>query len=597
MGIDAIIVLCIIVIAVFFFVTEKLPVDLVGLLILVSLVVTGVLTPEEGVKGFSNPATLTVAAMFVLSGALFKTGAVNAIGPRLAEIIKWNYTFGLVTMMVAVAVISAFINNTPVVAVFIPIIIQAAEASKHSPSKFLIPLSYATIFGGTCTLIGTSTNILVSGIAVQSGLPGLSMFSFAPMGVIFVFIGIAYMAFWGKKLLPDREREQNLTKKFGMRDYLSEIVLLEGAKSVGRKIMDSTLVKELELDIIEIRRDGSTFILPPLDMVLEVGDHLKVRCDVEKIKALKDRIMVQVKPRIKLVNDELNSPNTTLVELVISANSEFEGKTLNEVEFKRKYRAVALAIKTREEILHEKLTDVVLKAGDVLLAEVKKHRLEEFKKLEFRKETPFIIISEEGIINYDRKRFWLVAAIIIGVVITAVFDLLPIMISSLGAVCLLVLTKSFTMREVYNSIDWKVIFLLAGALSLGVAMENAGVANMLALDLVKYLGGYGPVFILSALYLVTVILTELMSNNATAALIVPVAITTAKTLGLDPTPFIMAVAFAASASFMTPVGYQTNTMVYGAGGYKFKDFTKAGALLTVLFWLAATFLIPIIYPF
>lgn len=594
---DALIVLGVIIVAVFLFATEKLPIDLVGLLILVVLVVSGVLTPDEGVRGFSNQATLTVAAMFVLSAALFKTGGVNLIGPRLAQLIKYNSTLGLAAMMISVAIISAFINNTPVVAVFIPVIIKAAEASKHSPSKFLIPLSYATIFGGTCTLIGTSTNILVSGIAVQSGLPALTMFDFAPMGLVFLVVGILYMVFVGRHLLPESRQEQSLTKKFGMRDYLTEIVLLEGAKSVGKKIMDSPLVKELELDIIEIRRKDNTFILPPMDMVLEADDQLKVRCNVEKIKALKDRIMVQVKPRIRLADDLLNSNNTSLVELVITANSEFEGKTLNQVEFKRKYRAVALAIKSREEILHEKLSDVVLKAGDVLLAEVKKHRLEEFKKLEYRKETPFIIITEEGVINYDRNRFFLVSAIITLVVFTAALEIVPIMIGALGAVALLVLTRSLSMKEVYEAIDWKVIFLLAGALSLGVAMEKAGVAEMMAKTLLKHVGVYGPIFIISGLYFITSLLTEMMSNNATAALIAPVAIVTAESLGLSPMPFLMAVTFAASASFMTPVGYQTNTMIYTAGGYKFKDFLKTGTFLNLLFWLVATFVIPLIYPF
>lgn len=597
MSFEVLVVIFVVAGAVILFVTEKLPIDLVAILIMIVLTCTGVLTPEEGVQGFSNPATITVAAMFVLSAALFKTGGVNMLGPKLAELIKKNYILGLATMMISVAVISAFVNNTPVVAVFIPIIMKAAHATKNSPSKFLIPLSYATIFGGTCTLIGTSTNILVSGVAIQNGLPPLTMFQFTPLGLIFLLAGTLYMVLIGRRLLPDRKPETDLRQKFGVRDYLTEIVLLKKASSAGKKIMDSPLVKELELDIIEIKRSTQNFILPPLDFVLQEGDRLKVRCNVDKIKDLKDRIKIHVNPRIMLGEESLTGNKTALVELVITANSEFEGKTLHEVEFKRKYRAIALAIKHRDEIVHERLSDVILRAGDVLLAEVKKHRLEELKKLEYKKESPFIIISEEGIVDYNPKRFILVLAIIAGVVASAALNLVPIMIGALTAVGLLVLTRSLKMVDVYEAIDWKVIFLLAGALSLGLAMEKSGVAGLMASGIVNNLGSSGPIIVLAGIYFITSILTEMMSNNAAAALVAPVAIYTADTLDLNPLPFLMAVAFAASASFMTPVGYQTNTMIYTAGQYKFFDFTRTGFWLNLLFWLLAVIFIPIIYPF
>lgn len=595
---DAIIVFAVIIAAVILFVTEKLSVDLIGLLIMVTLGLTGVLEGSEVVQGFSNEATVTVAAMFIISAAMFKTGGVNIIGPRLAQLIKHNYVLGMIAMMLVVAAISAFINNTPVVAVFIPIVIHAANTNKHSPSKLLMPLSYAAIMGGTCTLIGTSTNILVSGIAVRSGITGLSMFDFLPLGLVFLVTGILYMLLIGQHLLPDRDGDKSLAARFGVRDYLTDIVFLPEGKYIGKRIMDTSLVKDVELDVIELRRNGQSFILPPMDMILQPHDTIKVRCDVEKIKALKDKIMIQESPAFNMAdNYSLGNENTTLVELIITANSEFEGKTLGEVEFKRKYRAVALAIKSREEIVHQRLSNVVLKPGDVLLAEVKKHRLEDFRNQEVRKENPFIILSEDKILTYDAKKFWMVTGIVATAVALAAFNIVPIMVGAVSAVGFLVLFRNLSMKEVYEAIDWKVIFLLAGALSLGVAMEKTGVADMVAKTLVKYLGDMGPIFIVSGLYILTSILTEMMSNNATAALLAPVAIVTAKAMEVSPIPFLMTIAFGASASFMTPVGYQTNTMIYTAGEYKFTDFLRVGSLLNFIFWILGTFLIPVFYPF
>lgn len=598
MELDAIIVCGVIVMAVILFVTEKLSVDLIGLLIIVALGVSGVLTGEEVVKGFSNDATVTVAAMFVISAAIFKTGGVSLIGPQLAKMIRKNYTIGLIAMMLVVAAISAFINNTPVVAVFIPVVIHAANANKHSPSKLLMPLSFAAIMGGTCTMIGTSTNILVSGIAKQSGITEMTMFSFLPLGIIFLVCGIVYMLLVGQHLLPSRNAERNLAEKFGVRDYLSEIVLLPDGKFIGKKLKDTSLIKDIEMDVIELRREGECFTMPSLDMELQANDTLKVLCDVDKIKALKDKIMIQSNPAVMLAGDySLDTENTTLVELIITANSEFEGKTLNQVDFKSKYRAVALAIKSREEIMHEKLSNVIMKAGDVLLAEVKKDRLVDFRNKEVSKDNPFIILSEDRIYSFDAMKFWLVTSLVAAAVILAALDIVPIMLGAIATTTILVLVKNISMKELYEAIDWKVIFLLAGALSLGVGMEKTGVADMIAKTLVKFLGGYGPIFIVSGLYLLTSLLTEMMSNNATAALLSPVAIVTAKSMEVSPLPFLMCIAFGASASFMTPVGYQTNTMIYTAGEYKFSDFLKVGSLLNLFFWAIATFLIPVFYPF
>lgn len=599
MSVDAIITACVIIGAVVLFISEKFSIDLVALMIMGALVVTGVISPLESMAGFSNSATMTVAFMFVISAAILKTGSLQYVTGLLTTIFRNHYQRGVILLMLTVSAVSAFINNTPVVAVMIPVTTQIAKNANRAASKLLIPVSYASIFGGTCTLIGTSTNILVNGIAEQNGIEAFSMFSFTPLGLIFVAVGSSFMILFGQRLLPSRKAGSDSELETNLLEYLAEIEILPESGLSGKSILSSPLVKELEIEILELRRQSITLNLPQGDTVLMVGDILKVRCNVEKIRQVKDSLKVKVMP----FSDENVDPedqaagSSAFVELVIPTNSELEGKTLREFDFRRRFRASPLAIRHREEVLQEQLQDVKLRAGDVILCEMKSHYLAQHKGTNRDQNVPFIILSEQGILNFNRKQFYLVMSIVVGVIFTASVNLLPIVTSTMLGVIALVLTGVLNMKEVYRSIQWPIVFLLAGALSLGVAMQNSGLAEMIAKLIVDQFSSYGPVAILAGIYLLTSILTELMSNNATAALVAPLSIATALQLGLSPVPFLVATMFAASSSFMTPIGYQTNTMIYSAGGYKFKDFMRVGVWLNLLFWIISVALIPYFFPF
>ncbi|CAG5080615.1 hypothetical protein CRYO30217_01396 [Parvicella tangerina] len=597
MGSAMIITLLVILGALVLFITGWLTVDIVGLLIILSLVIFGVISPEEGVSGFSNNATLTVAFMFVVSAAVLKTGALQHFAIRLSKVFKKNYNLGMFLMMLLVAVISAFVNNTPVVAVFIPVIIQIANHSGKSPAKMLIPLSFASILGGMCTLVGTSTNILVDGILRKEGFEGFDMFTFSHLGVVFMIIGLIYMLFLGIRLLPRHRKQEDLDEKFNMKDYVSEIKIQQGHPSVGKRIMDSDWVRDLEMDIIEVRRDGDTYALPAGDFVIQEGDVLKVKCSISKLKNLKDLQKASNAPTVEISRDTLKNPWTTLVEMVVTADSSFDGKTLKDLDFRRVYRSVPLAVKQREEVVHKKLYDTPLKSGDIILAEVKNHYLPELRKIERGQNAPFVMLSEDAYQDFSPRKFGVVALILAAVIGVAATGVTSIMIAAMAGVVSFVLLGIIDMKEVYRAINWQIVFLLAGALSLGTAMQNSGLDMYFADGILGQLKGWGPVAVLSGVYLMSSILTELMSNNATAALMTPIALGIASSLGVSYMPFVIAVMIASSASFMTPIGYQTNAMVFSAGQYKFVDFLKVGTAMNILFWIIATFLIPVFFPF
>ncbi len=592
MNYEIVLVFAVAVCAVILFATEKLSVDLIALLIMATLLVSGVITPEEGISGFSNKATVTVAAMFVLSAGLFKTGAVSYLGKITSDLFKKNYWLGMITVMCAVGFFSAFINNTPVVAIFIPILLGVAKETKASASKLLMPMSFASMFGGVCTLIGTSTNILVSSIAERQGQPAFSMFEIAPLGLIMFTVGMIYMLTIGVRLIPDRRSEGDLIENFNLQEYIAEVVLLKDSMSVGYAIKDAPIVKEIDLNIIEIHRGEEIFPLPTPDFVLHEDDVLRVRCDLEKFQKIQEREGMVFKPQYKWSDEDIETAETKLVEAVVAPNMNFVGKTLQDLKFRENFGASVLALRHRGKLMIEKIADTKLNAGDALLIEVKTDRY-----AGLRKNPSFVIISEIEQPTYRRRKLIPALFIVAGVILSATLGFAPIVVSSVIGAILLVLVGCITMEEVYQAIEWRIIFLLAGVLSLEAAMSNSGAGMLISSKIISTVGVWGPVALLSAFYLLTFTLTEMMSNNATAALLTPIAIATATSFGVSPRPFLVAVMFAASASFMTPVGYQTNTLIYGPGQYRFSDFLRVGTPLNILFWITATIFIPYFWSF
>jgi len=589
MSTEIITVLAFVVGAVILFATEKFPVDLVSIMVMVGLILSGAITAEEGIDGFSHPATLTVGAMFILSAGLYRTGAVNFIGAKLVQVGKRNYWSALILLMIIAGTFSAFINDTAVVAILIPIVLGLAQELKVSPGKFLMPLSFSALFGGVCTLIGTSTNILVSSIAVKHGQPPFGMFEFTPFGVVILVAGSLYMLLIGVRLLPKGEAEEDLQKQFGIGDYLVEIILEPEALSVGTVLAASPLLKDIAIRSVDVYRDSELLDESPERLVLRAGDHLKVRCNLENFRKIQQRRGVALRQEQERTD---KSEDAILVEAVVASGSTIDGRSLKQARFRSRYGLTALAVRHRGLVMREHLEEMELRAGDVLLFEMERRHLDQL-----REDNTFVLASEVEFPTFRKGRMAIAAAIIVFVVGSAALGLLPILTSAIIGCVLMVLSRCLSLEEAYGAVQWKVIFLLGGVLALGKAMEKSGAALLLADTLVDTIGNWGPRASLSAFYFMTFVMTELMSNTATAALLTPIAIATAHSLGVDPRPFLMAVTYAASASFMTPVGYQTNTLVYGLGHYRYADFLRVGTPLNLLFWLLATIMIPWFWPF
>lgn len=578
--------------AVVLFATEKMRMDAVALLVLTSLALLGQVNTEEALSGFSNAATVTVAAMFVLAAGLQNSGALDGIGSLLGKV-KSRWLF-LAALFAVTAAVSPFVNNTAVVAVFIPIVIAAAQNIKMPPSKALIPLSYVSQMAGVCTLIGTSTNLLVNAIAKQQGHRGFGMFEFTPLGLVFLLVGCVYLLLLGRWLLPESSAT-TIDEQQAFGKYVAELKVGEESALVGQTADEAALNSDFKVYLLGLLRGGDR-LSTPSHQTIQAGDILLLRGQPDDLMALRDKMDLQhyaVYHNLALRKDEEDdTADLLMAEVMIAPSSKWAGS--NGVYLNRQWnRNVTLwGIQRRGRIVRERLRNLTFEVGDILLITLPK---EDMPAL--RQDNSFIVLSENRSRTFESWRAPFAIGVMVSVVLVSALGWAPIAVTALAGAVLMALGGCLSGDDVYQRVDWRIIILLAGLLPLGQAMANSGAAQFIVDHTIGRADVFGPYVVLGILYLMTMILTEFMSNAGTAVLLTPIAVSTAQALGVDASPFIVAVVFASATSFMTPVGYQTNTMVYGAGGYKFTDFLKIGLPLNLIYWGLGMLLIPVFWPF
>jgi di/tricarboxylate transporter len=588
---DTILIITITVAAAVLFVTEKLRVDLIALCVLVALLISQLIKPEQALYGFANTATATVAAMFVLSAGLVRTGFVEWLARHLDRFAGKGERKLIIVLCVAVALLSAFIINTATVAILIPIAVILAKARKIAPSRVLIPLSFASQFGGVCTLVGTSTNILVNSLAVSNGLKRFHLFEFTPLGIILVIVGILYLTLLSRILIPKRKGTDEQIDKYRLADYLAEMRVKSGSSLIGKK-WGTLKNKDLQnIDLIKIIR-GDKATWRASTTTIREDDYLLLHGNANELFRMKDNYQLETRADTVIDDQKLRSDKIELVEALVPPRSKLVGQTLRGADYIRRFGCTVLAIQRRDKILRDRLVDIDFNDGDTLLLQCDR---ESVRRIMQSKD--LVLTNELTELHLRKDRALRALAIFLSIILLAAFNVVSILIAALIGAVAMVLGRCITIEEAYNAIDWKIIFLLGGILPLGLALQQTGTAAWLANTAMKPLIEMGPLVVLASLYIITAALTEVMSNNASAVLLVPIALSAAEIMGVSARPFLIAITFAASTSFATPIGYQTNTMIYVPGGYQFSDFARIGVPLNVLFWVTTVLVAPIIWPF
>ncbi len=580
---DIIVTLIYIFVILVLFVWEPIKLDLIAILIPVGLVIlypwTGI-GSEEALSGFSNSATITVLAMFILSEGIQRSGVVQIIGDRISEFTGDNEVrqVGVITSLSGT--LAGFVNNTPVVAIFIPMVTDLARSTNISPSRLLIPLSYASTLGGMLTLIGTATNLMASDISSRLIDRPFNMFEFTHLGIIVLITGVLYFVTIGRKLLPRHIKpEEGLVEEYEMNDYMAEVVVEEDSPLVDQSVGETLSRSKLDMDLMMVTREGDQYIEPLEAKNIRPGDHLIIRSSRNTLLELMNQEGLRFRADYRVSQDQLEEPpqGQKMIEAVIPNGSYFENQTLEEVNFSERYDSCVMAVRRGGELSHSRLDDIVLKAGDVLLMLVNEPTLERF-----RQRRDIVVAREMEEEDYRRDKIPVTIGIMVGVVLFGVLGIVPIVISALAGVLFMVITGCVNPTEAYEAVNLEIIFLMAGLIPLGTAMEITGTADYVAARFLDLVGELPPLGILALFYLFTSVITNLISNRGSIVMMVPVAVDAALRLGAAPFPFVLAVTFGASTAYLTPVGNQVHLMVYGPGGYNFMDYVKVGLPLQLL---------------
>jgi di/tricarboxylate transporter len=590
------ITLLLLLLAIILFGSEKLPVDIVGILLVITLVATRVLKIDEAVAGFGNDVIITIGGLFILVGGLIKTGTVDLIGRRLHALAGDSELVLTALIMLAAALSASVLKNTTTTAMFLPVVIGLAAKSKVPPSKLLMPLAFGAILGGSCTLIGTSTNLAVSGAIQRYGQPPFSMFELTSVGVITFLSGMLYMLLIGRKMLPRRGGGESLTEQYHIRDYISELLVLPDSPLDGRTLGETNISTDLELTVLGIVRDGERIIAPSTGERIRRRDSLIVEGKITDLLRVKEEVGLEIKADFLLSDTALEGGRVELFEVMVMRYSRMIGQTLKSIRFRQTYGLTVLAINRHGETIINKLSSVILRFGDVLLVQ---GRMDKVRPLVTDNE---VLLLEDVSSTSARieKRKWALAAfaLFLGLTLLKVVGGpdIPLTLCVLAGVMLLLATRTVRYSEMYDLIDFRLLVLIACMMSFGTAMEKTGADVYLAGLIQNYFGQYGPTAVLAGFFLLTVGLTQPMSNQAAALVVLPVAVKTAIGLGLNPRTFIVAVTYAASFSFITPLE-PACVLVYTPGRYRFMDFVKIGSMLTVIVFVVSVFLVPIFWPF
>ncbi|MDP4884433.1 MAG: SLC13 family permease [Opitutales bacterium] len=602
---EIIFVFTLLILAIVSFVWERIPADLTsltvfGILLFVSMATQSEHLPtlEATLSVFSNSAAITIAAMFIVSGALERTGAIDLITSYLRKLVKLPYKGFIFVMVIGVAAVSAFVNNTPVVIALMPVILSLSREMGVASSKLLIPLSYASIFGGTCTLLGTSTNLLASGILRDAGHAPIGMFELAAVGLPILAFGTIYLVLFGNKLLPHRETLTSILSAEERKEFITEAFVRAGSDLHGQTAKESGMLKGRGIRLLEIVRHGVAAQGNPKDIKLQYGDRLVLACRPSGVAEAHSMKGITIQAELTEGLETIATDEGAIVEGIVAPHASIAGRTLQEINFRQRFRMVVVAVHRKGTNQRERLGSLRLVEGDTLLMMGSTDAINSLANSEE------IIILDRPRVPARSLRVKMPIAIgtTIGIVTLATLNVVPIVSAVALGVALLLLTGCMKPKDAYASVEWSILIIIFGMLALGQAMDSTGASLLIAGNMTDLVKSIAPehlqnVMMLAFIYIITSTFTEFLSNNAAVALMVPIALGIAATLGVDPRPFVVGSCIAASASFATPIGYQTNTYVYGVGGYKFADFTKVGLPLNIICFIVTVFVVPMFWEF